>query len=658
MKTYRLSPFIIFLLLLAVILIGFLMNHVWENFQSREGFITDYNNSNIVSTLPGYSTSSRKIVDMDNKLFFDPVAKILIYKKDELGNFEMKARDGTTVNFEKNSSTNNTVKLIGNVTLTNPSFTKISPTSTFDVNNIITSFQTNTDLSLVYMEVTGNPPISNENIKYIKTSNSIISDTSLNYPTFTPTSDNNVKSYIRLKEFKNFDPTSYENTSPANIAWKPIDSNIQVISIPFKTSSGVSSSVTFIHVMNVSLNQHLATYYFNGNEMHGIPYVNQKIVHNTTDSTNILDKLTGNSSNSSSFDGHLSDMTLSITHSGQDLKTELKNDKNMIYIAGGVNSHKFRAYVTINTTTLVPSIVSFETSVSDSNTGGSGSSCSGSSSSSSSSNNTLTELTNAMNLLKSMKSIFGSPDSDYFLKSEVVPPVCPSCPSCSSDKGVCTNCGGHGGSGTQTSSGSETVSGLLKDAGSGATNLVRDGVSGATSLVRDGANGATSLVRDGASGTYGVGKDIVTGTRDTLSNTASGVGNFAKDSASGVGNFAKDSASGVGNFAKDTASGAYGVASDVTKGTVGLLKDTVTGTVGLGREMVQGVGGWVGPSSANGGYQNSYGGPSYYNQGGYMNPQNPTTPGQDPYSYYGAVPPRYGGCNYKPVTANFSSFGR
>jgi hypothetical protein len=74
--------------------------------------------------------------------------------------------------------------------------------------------------------------------------------------------------------------------------------------------------------------------------------------------------------------------------------------------------------------------------------------------------------------------------------------------------------------------------------------------------------------------------------------------------------------------------------------------------------MVQGVGGWVGPSSANGGYQNSYGGPSYYNQGGYMNPQNPTTPGQDPYSYYGAVPPRYGGCNYKPVTANFSSFGR
>ena len=642
MKTYRLSPFIIFLLLLAVILIGFLMNHVWETFtcrmdgfQVKEGFITDFTNSTISKTLSGYSSSSRKVVDLDNKLFFDPVAKILIYKKDELGNFEMKARDGNTI--EKNTSTINKVNLIGNVRIAaDTSLTKESPSNltSFDISSITTSFQ-NADVSYVYMEVSGNSPsITINDIKFIRSSNSIIADTSANYPTFTSTPDNNMKTYIRLKELKNFDPSSYENSNPANIAWKPTNSNLQVISIPFKTSSGVSSSVTFIHIMNVSSNEHLATYYFNGNEMHGIPYVDQKIVNNTSDTTNKLDKLTGNSSNSSSFDGHLSDMTLSITHSGQDLKTELKNDKNMIYIAGGVNSHKFRAYVTINSTTLVPSIVSFETSVSDSNTGGSGSS--GSSSSSSSSSNTLTELTNAMNLLKSMKSLFGSPDSDYFLKSEVVPPVCPSCPSCSSDKGVCTSCGGHGGSGTQTGSGSGTVSSLLKDTGSGATNLVRDG-----------ADGATNIARDAASGAYGVGKDVVTGTRDTISNTASGVGNFAKDSASGV-----------GNFTRDAASGAYGVASDVTKGTVGLLKDTVTGTVGLGREMVQGVGGWVGPSSANGGYQNSYGGPSYYNQGGYMNPQAPSTPGQDPYSYYGAVPPKYGGCNYKPVTANFSNFGR
>ena len=52
------------------------------------------------------------------------------------------------------------------------------------------------------------------------------------------------------------------------------------------------------------------------------------------------------------------------------------------------------------------------------------------------------------------------------------------------------------------------------------------------------------------------------------------------------------------------------------------------------------------------------GGGGGYNQGGYMQPRQPATAGQDPYSYYGAVQPRYGGCNYMPRTANFSSFGK
>ena len=77
-----------------------------------------------------------------------------------------------------------------------------------------------------------------------------------------------------------------------------------------------------------------------------------------------------------------------------------------------------------------------------------------------------------------------------------------------------------------------------------------------------------------------------------------------------------------------------------------------------------------GPSANGGGYSNSYGGPTYPGQpghpgqaghptqGGYMQPQQPATAGQDPYSYFGAVPPRYGGCAYMPRTADFSSFGR
>jgi hypothetical protein len=36
---------------------------------------------------------------------------------------------------------------------------------------------------------------------------------------------------------------------------------------------------------------------------------------------------------------------------------------------------------------------------------------------------------------------------DYFLKTEVVPPVCPQCPLCPAS-GICSNCGGNGGCGT------------------------------------------------------------------------------------------------------------------------------------------------------------------------------------------------------------------
>ena len=98
-------------------------------------------------------------------------------------------------------------------------------------------------------------------------------------------------------------------------------------------------------------------------------------------------------------------------------------------------------------------------------------------------------------------------------------------------------------------------------------------------------------------------------------------------------------------------------------GAYGAGKDVVGGAYGAGKDVVGGIGSIIpGPSASGGGYQNSYGGPGYpqggYNQGGYMQPRQPATAGQDPYSYYGAVQPRYGGCNYVPRTANFSSFGK
>ena len=47
---------------------------------------------------------------------------------------------------------------------------------------------------------------------------------------------------------------------------------------------------------------------------------------------------------------------------------------------------------------------------------------------------------------------------DYIMKTQIVPPVCPSCPSCPAG-GPCTNCGGQGGCGTQTTSGNTMVAG-------------------------------------------------------------------------------------------------------------------------------------------------------------------------------------------------------
>ncbi len=196
--------------------------------------------------------------------------------------------------------------------------------------------------------------------------------------------------------------------------------------------------------------------------------------------------------------------------------------------------------------------------------------------------------------------------SNLVPKSSIVPPVCPSCPSCQiSGNSVCVGCGGQGGSGTQGASlGTKAVSGtvnLLESAGSGTTQLLRD--------------------------------------------TGSGAANLARDTASGTANLARDAASGTVGLAKETASGTVGLAKDVVGGTVGLAKDTVGGIANVfgvqnptqiqGQQQGQGYGG--GAANVN----------SAYGQ---------TIAGSDPYSYFGALPPK--GSNYIPITADFSAFSK
>lgn len=242
-------------------------------------------------------------------------------------------------------------------------------------------------------------------------------------------------------------------------------------------------------------------------------------------------------------------------------------------------------------------------------------SSSGSSSSdSSSSGNTAATGTNALSdyyqWLAFWNTVAKSPStanlsaSNLVPKSSIVPPVCPSCPSCSGNT-ACTNCGGQGGSGTQGASGSGSGS----DSGIGSGSLLRDAGSGTTSLLRD---------------------------------TGSGTVNLIKDTGSGTAQFAKDTASGTAQFAKDAASGTVGLAKETVGGAVGLVKDTAGGVANMF--------GVKNPTQVQSGTSGS--GPGANTSTAYQQ----TIPGSDPYSYFGAIPPK--GANYIPVTASFSAFSK
>ena len=200
---------------------------------------------------------------------------------------------------------------------------------------------------------------------------------------------------------------------------------------------------------------------------------------------------------------------------------------------------------------------------------------------------------------------------DYILKTQIVPPVCPSCPSCPSCSSnttgnVCANCGGNGGSGTLSTDGKTVVSDTSKD-----KNIVSTAVGGAVDLGKDAVGGAV-----------GLGKDAVGGAVDLTKQTVGGA---------------------VG-LTKDAVGGAVDLTKDAVGGAVGLVKDTVGGAVGLAKDVLSPNPMYIGQTINNNAVQ--YGQPTYGTQ----------TRNADIYSYYGALPSK--SSNFMPITADFSSFGR
>jgi hypothetical protein len=247
-------------------------------------------------------------------------------------------------------------------------------------------------------------------------------------------------------------------------------------------------------------------------------------------------------------------------------------------------------------------------------------------------------------------------NSDYILKTQVVPPVCPSCPSCPSfPNHICTNCGGSGGSGTQDSSGkslvnnlASTTSNLIQDTGSGVKNLAEDTGSGVKNLAEDTGSGLSNLAQNTGSGVSNLAQNTGSGLSNLAQNTGSGIKNFAEDTGSGIKNFAEDTASGIKNFAEDTGSG---------------IKNLFANDQNAGQNVGQNAGQNVGQNAGQNVGQNVGGQPSPYGQiRDQTGPYGQGFYGQGSYGY-GQVNPSNAKQNnntssFMPITTDFSKFGR
>ena len=251
---------------------------------------------------------------------------------------------------------------------------------------------------------------------------------------------------------------------------------------------------------------------------------------------------------------------------------------------------------------------------------------------------------------------------DYFLKTEVVPPVCPQCPMCP-DSGICSNCGGTGGSGSCNSktgsnlTPSPTVPGTFTDA-SGVVFILYTDSKGNKSYVplssitnrNTAAAGSNSTTSKNATIVDANGQFVTTSDPDTFGGgLAVSTMSFNQLGTSAFNN-TRSFANNVVDTAGGLAGGALGLAGNALENVTDLAKGAGSGIMQIGSSNGQrGSNGQ--PGSNTGGVSNTgtYGATSDKTFG--------NIPGKTPvdnYSYYGALQTK--GSDYMPVTADFSSF--
>lgn len=716
MATYRLGALGIFLILLAVLLIAYLMNHVWENFTSKyeEGFGVLENYKEIVT---GYGDAGIvKLYESDlKKLYFDPIARNIVEPLVEDSKLKITDRNNqlTTHAFVAIADSNLSMVPSSNphmqgfvyvINKTHQTFEQHESTANGLGGNItsVKDKTQNDEIISIMQDVNNGIPngmiLGGERVSPNSNEWKWLDGSAWTAPT-NPQSQGQWKPWATHQPDDWKYPENGVNTKPEGEQilqmWKegwndnlrtitepaiykiPIDNYIVGGKAASSTTYAYSiseadpdfaaihiplsgTSVTFIHILDLKENRHKDIWYFNGDTVIEKPMESVKISSTFTNSSyadisgTILEfELTYENEMKALADGDFVVNTTHLVHVDHPAVKIVCRKKETV----GYSS--FRLLLTFDQNNK-PLIGKVETSSAES----------GDTVHTDGDSDGDSDSDKLAQIRKLQASLFGpysggypyfgdydgSPYSDYLLKTEVVPPVCPACPSCT-DKGVCSNCGGKGGSGTQD----ELKESLIKEFGSGIDSFLRDGAGGADSLVRDTAKGTVDLAKE----------------------TAGGVVDTASKAGSGAADFAKSSASGVGDYAKDAASGTYGAASEVVTGTVGLGREVVGGAYNAGASVAGGAynagasvaggaydvasgavnalgqaipnygapGGAQGPNAQMGGQQNAYG-------GGYSNPGGvPATAGQDPYSYFGSVPPRPG-TTYMPRTANFSAFGK
>jgi hypothetical protein len=263
-------------------------------------------------------------------------------------------------------------------------------------------------------------------------------------------------------------------------------------------------------------------------------------------------------------------------------------------------------------------------------------------------------------------------NSDYILKTQIVPPVCPSCPACNLSLGnVCSNCGGQGGSGTLTCNGTSVIDAcgniILDKNGKPTACTAPAGT--AVSISKDGVlqSSTTGPVSGVANNLINTTGNVITGTESNavglLQNAGSGASNLAKSAAIGTTTAVSNTLSETKNLLEDTGKGVKGFVEDTGLGVKGLLEETGSGLSKIftpRATYVAGNSGMIG-----GGYSVPSRGPSSIGYGTAMQGtamqgtamHGTNTQYTDPYSYSGMLPAK-SPSNYMPITADFSAFGK